>query len=460
MTLWKKRTSKEKNKEKPRFKQGPYLLSPIGETDKYLAFGLEWSVVLGDKESLLAYQLARENSADYYTQGGGHMVGLLKLNRQYGDVKRGSELYSIASLFAQTLSSGAVIVRFQTPQGIWFMAAHNGVVQADSDCFVSTAEEVESRIAKFKTRFEDMQVYGDQEGDLAVPSIERAINQLGSAQRLKRASLNLKAVPRWGWLALGVVVIYGTANYALDEFNKHNRRKQQALIEMAKANPVAEWKKNIDRWASSTPVLGYTGLNQWLSAIETIPSFVGRWEMEGFRCNGKGQCSGSFHRMPLGSLASFEQYKPSTWHYQTKGIDTLTVTFSLPIELPTLYEIGLEHLPSAVQMKKEELNLFQRIAPMVSKVHINEVNAVSIPPPRQQNGAIPFPKNSNLTLPFISTFSATLPLRNFLLLDWGPYYALDSIEVYHSANATAPSKVGGWLQVDVQGSFYVADKKE
>lgn len=436
-----------------------YLFEEIGDSKQNFVFGLDWLIVLGDvsKES---YRIARKNKADFYITGSSrsNTVGYLKFNKELGAPDAKQALYSIAAVFARSLPRNAFVVRFMTPRGIWFMAAHEGIVEEGTDCFYESYEETQQILNHLRDKWGDVTVYGDLEGDEEVPDISSLMPYIGSMSRLKRVSFSLNNVPSWVWFGLAVAVGYTAYDKGTSEWKKYKRQQRLAQQQLIQVDPVAEWGRVINQWASKTVVNGSDGVESWTHGISNVPAYIGRWEMAELSCDTYGRCSGRYSRMPTGSLDSFEQFMPETWEHHIVGLDAINVNFQLSLGLPNVSELGLGNLPDLELSKKKEINLLQSILPMASEIEFTDAIPASLHTPKQplpEGGQrdIPFPADSNLILPHVSSFFVAMPLRGFLALNWQPNYAVKQIVINRVESDSTMSD--SWLQLKLKGEYYV-----
>lgn len=458
-----KRLNREEGKKTARLKLSTdYLIESIGNSSRFFVFGLNWSVVLGEDLDKEAYNLARKNRADFYLRGGSraNTVGLLKTNKENGHPVRGTELYSIAATFARSLPNSAFVVRFLTPKGVWFMAANEGLVQEGTDKFYKSQEEVDALIAHYKKRFRSLIIYGDQPDDQAMPEIGDLLPYIGQSSQLKRASVSLRSIPKWAWIAFAIGVGYVGYEKGTKKWDSYQREKRLAEQELLYVDPVEGWTKALNEWSDKTKVLGFSGIDQWGTGIGEIPTHIGRWRLNELNCTEVGACTGVYFRMPLGSLESFERYVPEKWDYMPNGLDVMTASFTIPLQLMSLSELGFDSLPKKLSSEKEKINLFQSILPIIKSVDMSESVKVPVNEPKQEQAGggftlVPFPSDSDLIHPYVSKFEVKMPLRGLLAINWASSYAIKGVDIKR-VDGEMGSK-DGLLELTIQGEHYVQE---
>lgn len=402
-----------------------------------LVFGLDWIPVLGDPE--LASAQARREGASHQVLSG-NPPAALGLAR---GLKPSMACWSAADLWARQHPQGAAACIVPLDPHAWHvLASHEGVVLARADRSYPDPVLADQAVDALRLAYPRLQVQHCSVG--AEDILPTLVRQAATAPPLTRVRR------RKGWLsALALMVLGGAGWWGWGIAGDTAAADRQSDSRQA-------WDQALAHVLAQRPVHGESGTRTLLQALYGQPVRVAGWALQQVHCQpavgvGSWQCRSEYRRLnPQADNRGLLQAAPADWRLDFPTLDRAHAVWALPM-------LGRPadpaRLPASRLVARDWASALQAVLPAFTTLRIEAPQAVSVPPPRDEQGhALPLPPD----LPRLAnrTLKIQGPLRSGELL--APL--TQSVSWHKAALSHAPGTRPGLkasrLILHLEGSLY------
>lgn len=342
--------------------------------DAHFVFGLQWTPLVGGRPSQVGRERARVLHATHYLIGAepGAVLGYGKILNV--KLQRKSPLHSAAMHYAHAHASGSVAcVLPHEEYGFWVVAAHEGTVIAQSDKWLSSAEDAKEFLALLAQRFPALSVCWLPAFEAAEPPAWlRASPEVFS--RLIR--LRKRVVPKVLLWITAFAALPGALFFTTQEAENH-------VVESA-PDASARWLGVMQRIADTYPIHTPVHIARVMEGWRQAPIYVAGWKLKQIQCEPKAldwRCIARYqreHRMALNR--NLELSTPKGWMFQPFDLDQALLTWTV--------QQAAAPLDMAVGHKRDDwMSYLQQVSPLFELVQIGVATRLAITAPLDAQGA-------------------------------------------------------------------------
>lgn len=272
--------------------------------NKQYIFGLEWRLLPPTRTFARTVRLARQEGMHFYVLSEMEdLMGVTPVMPQ----DRGPK-YSAAMHLANKMSQGGMeLYAFALPKGAYAVVAINESRPIPGFDFVGPFAPAKALIEEFQAIQVGHPVRGVGnagliEGEETIEP-EDIFGEPAKSARIKP----LPGTRSTAWL-LGLGVLMGLGFLGTMSWLQQERKAVLAEVKRESEDPIADYKASLQAGLRALPPAGPQMLQQWLAAIEQLPTFHQGWRLSKVECN-PNTCLAQWDRV-FGTYADFNAHLP------------------------------------------------------------------------------------------------------------------------------------------------------
>jgi len=388
---------------------GCLVLADIAGAAGPLAFGLDWSPLIGGDPERLARRRARDRRASHFVCGGAPVtvagsVRLPRLGRRTGP------LHAAALAFAGLHADGAAAVVVPLPpHGAWLAAVHRGAVVAGTDRLYPSADRALQAAQDLLRRYPGMSLLGT--AGLPPPDLSAL-----AAGATAAAVLRPVGPGRGRRLALAGALTLAAAGAVLGP----GRALRDASAPDAAAPLAAAraWDRAVAEYAAGVRVHGSRATARLFAGLASLPVAVRGWSLRQAGCQPAGpawRCEARYAR--TGVLAANDALAaavPAGLRLRFRTLEEAELNWEVDVPAATLER---SRLASSHATDLRLGSALQRVRPVFARVSLGESRPAALAAPRDTAGR-PLPPPPGMSMPHVRGLELQGPLRSFGVLPY------------------------------------------